>query len=30
LSENEKRTLERQREEVGLELQIVAQPGWYF
>ncbi len=29
-SENEKRTLERQREEVGLELKIVAQPGWYF
>lgn len=30
LSENEKRTLERQREEVGLELKVVAQPGWYF
>jgi len=28
--ENEKRTLLRQREETGVELQVVAQPSWYF
>lgn len=27
---NEKRTLNRQREELGMQLQIVVQPGWYF
>lgn len=27
---NEKRTLEGQREEVGVDLKIVAKPGWYF
>ena len=30
LSENEKRTLIAQREEVGLELKIEARPNWYF
>ena len=30
LSENEQRTLEQQREEVGLELKIAARPKWYF
>lgn len=30
LSDNEQRTLEQQREKVGLELKIEAQPGWYF
>lgn len=29
-SENEKGTLERQREKVGLDLRIVSRPGWYF
>ncbi len=29
-SQNEQRTLERQREAVGLELKIVARPEWYF
>jgi len=28
--ENEQRTLERQREEAGVDLKIVARPGWYF
>lgn len=28
--ENEKRTLNFQREELGMQLQIVAQPSWYF
>lgn len=28
--QNEKRTLERHREEIGMELKIVAQPSWYF
>lgn len=27
---NEKRTLNRQREEIGMQLEIVAQPSWYF
>ena len=30
LSENERGTLNEQREEVGLELKIVARPSWYF
>ena len=30
LSENEKRTLERQREEIGLELKVAVRPKWYF
>lgn len=30
LSENEKRTLEQQREEAGLDLKIEAQSTWYF
>ena len=30
LSENEKRTLEQQREEAGLDLKIEARPTWYF
>ncbi len=30
LSENEKRTLEQEREEAGLDLTIAARPGWYF
>jgi hypothetical protein len=28
--ENEKRTLERHRKDIGMELKIVAQPSWYF
>lgn len=28
--QNEKRTLHRQREELGMQLEIVAQPSWYF
>ncbi|MCH8049682.1 DUF4433 domain-containing protein [Patescibacteria group bacterium] len=27
---NEKRTLNRQREELGMQLKIIAQPSWYF
>ena len=30
LSQSEQQTLERQREEVGLELKVVARPNWYF
>lgn len=30
LSENEKRTLEQQREKVGLDISIAARPKWYF
>ena len=30
LSENEKRTLEQEREKAGLDLTIAARPGWYF
>jgi hypothetical protein len=28
--ENEKRTIARQQEELGMQLNIVAQPSWYF
>ena len=28
--ENERRTLDAQREEVGVDLKVVARPGWYF